>query len=304
MASQDQEPTADGFSPAFRLKKPLKGSRASAGRFIFNSPHSGRTYPGFFLKQSKLPLLRLRSSEDAYVDELFAHTPAQGATFLHSLVPRAYLDLNRQPFELDPLLFRDPLPDFAVSDTRKTGSGLGVIARIVSEGQEIYAEKLPLEEGLERISNYYFPYHKALRALVEAALERHKQAILIDCHSMPSGALPGFAQIPPDFVLGNLFDTSCDYELLHMVRSFLQQMGYVVSVNKPYAGGYVTKEYGHPRANIHTLQIEINRSLYLNERTLQKHAGFDRLQKNLSRLTEKLITSLPDLATGSRLAAE
>ena len=304
MASQEQKTINDCFQPAFKLVKPQGGCDNRAARFIFSSPHSGRIYPPSFLDSSNLSAKQLRSSEDAYVDELFAHTSNQGAHFIHSLVPRAYLDLNRQPYELDPQLFAGQLPDFATSDTVKVKSGLGVIARIVSEGREIYTEQLDIDEALKRINNLYFPYHGALRSLIETVGKKHQQAILIDCHSMPSTTLPGFKLTPPDFVLGNLFDKSCNYELTHLVRSQLQAMGYIVSVNKPYAGGYVTKEYGRPANGVHVLQIEINRELYLDERNVEKTPGFDSLRKNLRRLTKTLIEALPDLALETRLAAE
>ena len=300
MASQERKTIDENFQPAFALVKPSRGDNP----FIFSSPHSGRIYPVSFLESSKLSPLQLRSSEDAYVDELFTHVADQGAHFIHALVPRAYLDLNRHPHELDPKLFATRLPGFAMRDSLKVKSGLGVIARIVSEGREIYAHTLDFDEAQTRIDHLYYPYHEALSTLIKDAQSRHQQAILIDCHSMPSGNLPGFRDIPPDFVLGNLFDKSCDYELTHMIRAQLQSMGYHVSVNKPYAGGYVTKQYGKPLDGVHVLQIEINRSLYLDERTLAKTPGFDELRANLQILTANLMKSLPDLSFGTPLAAE
>lgn len=300
MASQELKTIRENFQPAFTLVKPA----TSKGPLIFSSPHSGRIYPPSFVEHSKLTATQLRSSEDAYVDELFAHVPDQGACFIHSLVPRAYLDLNRHPYELDPHLFSGPLPSFAIRNSIKVKNGLGVIARIVAEGREIYSQPLDLNEALKRINHLYFPYHGVLRSLIKAAQKEHRQAILIDCHSMPSSNLPGFKDCPPDFVLGNLFDKSCDYELTYLVRSELQAMGYHVLVNKPYAGGYVTKKYGNPQKGVHTLQIEINRHLYLNERTQQKTSGFDELRHNLRKLTRTLVDTLPDLSSRSQLAAE
>ncbi len=300
MASQEQTTIEEHFQPAFMLEKPTR----EASPFIFSSPHSGQIYPAAFLQSSQLTPTQLRSSEDAYVNELFAHVADQGAHFIHALVPRAYLDLNRHPHELDPKLFASALPDFAMQDSTKVKSGLGVIARIVSEGREIYTNKLDFEDARTRINHLYFPYHEALRNLIASAQTSHQHAILIDCHSMPSGNLPGFRDIPPDFVLGNQFDKSCDYELTHLVRARLQSMGYHVSVNKPYAGGFVTKEYGKPQNGVHVLQIEINRRLYLNEQTLEKTSGFNELRANLQVLTKNLINSLPDLSSGTSLAAE
>ena len=300
MASQELQTIADSFQPSFKLVAP----EGAANQFIFSSPHSGRIYPRSFIENSALDGAQLRRSEDAYVDELFAHVADQGAHFIHSLVPRAYLDLNRHPYELDPKLFHQPLPEFCNSDSLKVKSGLGVIARIVAEGCEIYKEPLVLDEALTRINALYFPYHKALSELIEQVERNHQHAILIDCHSMPSANLPGFKRNPPDFVLGNLFDKSCDFELTHLVRAKLQGMGYHVSVNKPYAGGYVTKKYGKPKNGIHVMQIEINRALYLRQGTSQKASGFDELRNNLRDLTKNLMTTLPDLSIGQSFAAE
>ncbi len=290
----------DCFTPSFSLVPP----RHEHGPYIFCSPHSGRIYPKAFIKASRLSALQLRSSEDAYVDELFSHVSNQGAWYLKALVPRAFLDLNRHPYELDPKLFDEKMPDYAISSSAKVKNGLGVIARIVSEGREIYKRPLSLSDALTRINHLYFPYHNALGTLIETVKNKHGRAIVLDCHSMPSGNLPGFRDVPPDFVLGNRFDKSCDYELTHFVRSQLQAMGYIVSVNKPYAGGYVTREYGKPKNNVHVMQIEINRQLYLNERCMKKTAGFPKLQENLRKLTQKLISARPDRSLAASLAAE
>ena len=304
MATLEQNTIRKYFEPAFRIEEPRLADGEQASPVIFSSPHSGRIYPASFLTSSRLPAIQLRSSEDAYVDELFSHVSDQGAPFLHALFPRAYLDLNRHPYELDPKLFAGPLPAFAVTDTLKVKSGLGVLARIVSEGREIYRKPLALNDAFERINHLYFPYHNALRSLMGTSQNLHQQAILIDCHSMPSSNLPRGNLVPPDFVLGNRFDKSCDYELTHLVRSQLQSMGYIVSVNKPYAGGYVTKEYGKPQNGAHVLQIEINRRLYLDERTQEKTDGFHDLKENMRLLTQNIIASCPELSLSTQLAAE
>ena len=169
MASQELKTIKNYFEPAFTIAEPRDRVGKPSCPFIFSSPHSGRIYPASFLKNSRLPSHQLRSSEDAYVDELFSHVCDQGAHFIHALVPRAYLDLNRDPHELDPKLFAQTLPPFALTDTVKVKSGLGVIARIVSENRQIYRRPLILKEALERINHLYFPYHNALRTLIEAA---------------------------------------------------------------------------------------------------------------------------------------
>lgn len=305
MVSLEQKIINESFTPSFVLTPPaLPALVDSTAPIIFSSPHSGRLYPRLFLNASRLSARQLRSSEDAYIDELFGHVPQQGAWFLKSLVPRAYLDLNRHPYELDPKLIRDKLPDYAIADSTKVKNGLGVVARIVAEGREIYKRPLPLSDVLRRINHLYFPYHETLRRLIETLRQTAPEVVLIDCHSMPSGNLPGFRAIPPDFVLGNRFDKSCQYELTHFVRARLQAMGYNVSVNKPYAGGYVTREYGQPQKGVHVLQIEISRRLYLDERRVKKAPGFDELQENLRRLTREIIDKRPKLSSVPPLAAE
>lgn len=287
------------LSPPFSIL----GAGRQAAPLIFNSPHSGRIYPSVLIEASRLSPKALRKSEDAYVEELFSATVWQGAALMHAHFPRAYLDINREPYELDPMLFRGDLPPFANTQSLRAMGGLGTIARIVNDKEEIYRKPLSIDAGLVRIEQLYKPYHSALGKLIEDTRRRFGIAFLFDCHSMPSQDVdrPGSWC---DFVLGDRFGTSCAPEVTHAVESFLKSLGYKVALNKPYAGGFITEHYGRPDRNIHTLQIEIDRSLYMNEATFERLPGFTSLQRDIARLTAMMVSDLPALMGGYRTAAE
>lgn len=278
------------------------GAECQRVPIIFNSPHSGRVYPSVFIEASRLSAQALRKSEDAYVEELLASAPEHGAVLMHAHFPRAYIDINREPYELDPLLFRGRLPDFVNSQSLRAVGGLGTIARIVNDKEEIYRGPLMLETAFVRIERLYKPYHAALRALLQSTHERFGTVFMLDCHSMPSQESERGGW--PDFVLGDRFGASCAPEITQLVQTFLKNLGYRVHLNKPYAGGYITEHYGKPHNGIHVLQIEIDRSLYMNEDTFEKSASFPGLQWDLSRLTSLLVQELPHWGGGYRMAAE
>ena len=287
------------LSPPFEVVRP----RELAAPLVFNSPHSGRVYPKAFLAASKLDPMTLRRSEDAYVEELFGFVANLGAPLLYAHFPRAYLDVNREPYELDPALIRDGLPHYANTQSVRVVGGLGTIARIVSESDEIYREPLSLIAALERINRLYTPYHATLRSLLAEAKQAFGLAVLIDCHSMPSHPMTDTGTGRPDFVLGDRYGTSCNGELTRAAAEQLKAQGYVVALNKPYAGGYITEHYGRPHASQHVLQVEINRALYMNETTFAKAPGFERLRQNLECMVKALIACIPTLAV-PRAAAE
>ncbi|WP_442907484.1 N-formylglutamate amidohydrolase [Kaistia sp. MMO-174] len=261
--------------------------------FVFNSPHSGRVYPTAFLEASKLDERTLRRSEDTFVDELFASVVPLGAPLMRAHFPRAWLDVNREPYELDPRMFEGDLPPYANIRSLRVAGGLGTIARVVSENVEIYAEPMPVAEALLRIETIYKPYHERLRQTLATTHERFGYCVLVDCHSMPSTVrtLPGRARA--DIVLGDRYGTSCATEISEAAYALLTDAGYAVARNKPYAGGFITEHYGRPGRGLHALQIEINRGLYMNERTLQPNAGYDRLAADLANFAAAL-SSLPD----------
>jgi N-formylglutamate amidohydrolase len=288
------------LNPPFTVLKPETGDTP----FVFNSPHSGRTYPSSFLSASRLTAVALRKSEDAYVDLLLSGVVGIGATLMQAHFPRAYLDVNREPYELDPALFNEALPDYANTHSLRVVGGLGTIARVVNEQEEIYRGPLAVSAALERIERLYKPYHATLSGLLEEARRRFGYAVLVDFHSMPSyqGDKGGAQRV--DFVLGDRFGTSCPREMVRLVERFLSGLGYKVALNKPYAGGYITERYGVPSEGLHTLQIEVNRSLYMDEETLALRRDFRNLRAHLTELAVMIIKSLPGSLAPRQAAAE
>jgi N-formylglutamate amidohydrolase len=299
MSLREPEAMEKELAPPFTVERP----EALQGPLVFNSPHSGRIYPSAFLAASRLDCRTLRRSEDAFVEELFGFVTSLGAPLLHAHFPRAYLDVNREPYELDPVLFRDGLPHYANTQSVRVVGGLGTIARIVSESDEIYREPLSVGAALERINRLYAPYHDTLKALVVESQREFGLAVLIDCHSMPSSPMADQGGGRPDFVLGDRFGTSCSGELTRMAATQLKALGYVVALNKPYAGGYITEHYGRPHKGQHALQIEVNRALYMDETTFEKSGGFDRLCGDLETVVRALMAGVSGLAI-PRAAAE
>ncbi|HEX2017799.1 MAG TPA: N-formylglutamate amidohydrolase [Aurantimonas sp.] len=270
--------TASGDVPAFQLIEPAE----SRIPFVFCSPHSGRDYPEDLIRATRLTSESVRRSEDLFVDRLFDFVTDLGAPLLAARFPRAYLDVNREPYELDPNMFAEALPGYANSGSVRVAGGLGTIPRIVAENEEIYRTALPLSEGLQRIESVYKPFHQALEDALTRTRDRFGLAILVDCHSMPSSvrALPGGRR--PDMVIGDRFGTSAAGRLVAIASSRLAALGYDVARNKPYAGGFITERYGRPSMGFHAIQIEINRALYADERTYRPHDGFALLRDRLA----------------------
>jgi len=276
----DGDDTLAAISTApFEIRRPVGGA---ARPLIFASPHSGRVYPHEMMAASALDAGSIRKSEDAFVDTLIEEATDHGATILTSVYARAYVDVNREAYELDQTMFEDELPAFAVARSARAAAGLGAIARIVAEGHEIYNRKLTFAEAKARIEAVHRPYHAALSELVEEALAAHGQALVIDWHSMPSAA--GRLGRGCDFVLGDRFGQACSARVTTAVEHALQARGYRVARNNPYAGGFTTEHYGRPAKGVHALQIEIDRSLYLDEASLQPSSGFASLKADLKAL--------------------
>jgi N-formylglutamate amidohydrolase len=286
--------------PACRLALPVEQTVP----FVFNSPHSGRFYPRDFLAATCLDRSEVRRSEDLLVDQLFAPVVALGAPLLAANYPRAYLDVNREPYELDPKMFVGRLPAYANIRSLRVAGGLGTIPRVVSDAANIYKAPLPVEEALARIERIYRPYHDALRRLLAHTHVAFGIAILIDCHSMPSNIRGGPARVRPDFVLGDRFGASCMPALTDCAAETLQALGYTVCRNKPYAGGFITEHYGRPARGLHALQIEVNRALYMDEFRLEPHRGFERLSADLARLAAALLAVVATASDDLREAAE
>ena len=287
------------LTPPYSLLRPEEQTTP----VVLCSPHSGRVYPRAFLEASRLDAHTLRKSEDCFVDELFAPAVGLGAPLIAARFPRAYLDVNREPYELDPELFSGRLPDFANTQSARVVGGLGTIARIVADTEEIYRERLPVGVAFERIERLYRPFHSALADLLETTRKRFGIAVLVDCHSMPSASIGQPPGGRPHFVLGDRFGASCDARLTRFIRDILQGAGYDVQVNRPYAGGFITEHYGNPGYGVQSLQLEINRALYLDEATFTKNKDFPKLVRTLSDMTSKVFAALP-LLLERRAAAE
>lgn len=274
----------------------IRAPAEQAVPLVLASPHSGRDYPAAFLAQSALDPKTLRKSEDSFVDELFAGAPQLGAPLLRALFPRAYLDPNREPYELDPGMFEGPLPDYVNARSPRVAAGLGTIARVVASGADIYARRLSFDEARQRIEALYHPYHAALQSLVAGTVARFGCCILVDCHSMPSVGGPmdkdtGLSRV--DFVLGDCYGSSCSSVVIDTAERVLREQGYRVVRNAPYAGGYTTRHYGKPQAGIHALQIETNRRLYMDEANHAKGPRFDSVAKDLAAVVAALAAISP-----------
>ncbi len=267
---------------------------------VFASPHSGRHYPPEMLAAAAVRPEQLRRSEDAFVDEIIAPAAAAGAGLILARHGRAWMDLNREPWELDPAMFADDIPDFARGKSARVAAGLGAIARLAAEGREIYARKLTFAEAQARVARTHQPYHDALERLLARARKAHGMAVLIDWHSMPEAAAR--TAVTPrhgkgcDIVLGDRFGAACTRKLTDLVERELEAMGYRVARNAPYAGGYTTEHYGKPQQRTHALQIEISRALYMDETTLEPAEGLARLTADVGRLAQVLAERWPDLA--------
>ncbi|MGI9372712.1 MAG: N-formylglutamate amidohydrolase [Hyphomicrobiales bacterium] len=275
---------------------------------VFNSPHSGNTYPLHFVEGSKLDSHALRRSEDALVDILFQPVVTLGMPLIKVNFPRAYLDVNREPYELDPSMFRQQLPDYVNTSSMRVAGGLGTIPRVVSETEEIYRELLDFEEAEDRIQNLYVPYHGRLEGLLNECRARFGEVLLVDCHSMPSSVNPAFSHETdnrrPDFVLGDRYGSTCNGAITDTFEALLIDAGYTVARNKPYAGGHITQHYGRPAHNRHAMQVEVNRALYMDETTLLAHEGFAQLQDKLAEIIEHFVSQLPSILNPGSIAAE
>jgi N-formylglutamate deformylase len=274
----------DELDPPYEIIEPA----ACIAPVAFNSPHSGSTYSRDFLSLSQLDIGTLRRSEDSFVDGLVAGVVKRGYPLMRAHFPRCYVDVNREPYELDPRMFEGRLPSFANTRSMRVAGGLGTVARVVGDAQEIYDQRIPVDDALARIETLYKPYHRALRRLFTKLHRDFGAAVLIDCHSMPSSAGHKDDRPRPEFVLGDRYGTSCVGAVSETVEQTLRGMGYTVSRNKPYAGGFITEHYGNPAAGLHAIQLEINRGLYMDERRYERIAAFARLAADLETLADRL----------------
>ncbi len=256
---------------------------------VFSSPHSGRNYLSHLMRQTRLDDREIRLSEDAYVDRLFAEAPRLGAPFLCADIPRAFIDLNRNPDELDPELIEGLRRSVS---TPRTRVGLGVIPRIVSSDQAIYSGLLSREEAESRITDFFFPYHDALQEIVDATVARLGQAVLFDCHSMPHDSMVSetfMGNIKPDIILGDRHGRACGLEIIEWTEAAFAEAGFRVAKNVQYSGAYTVQRYGLPERQRHAVQIEVDRSLYLDEASIVPNSRFDDTRRRLAGAMEHLV---------------
>jgi len=290
----------DEFDPPFEILEPGEWR----GPVVFNSPHSGKIYPHGFLVATRLDLQTLRRSEDSFVDDLVMGVVERGYPLVRAHFPRCYIDVNREPYELDPRMFDGRLPSFANTRSMRVAGGLGTVARVVGDAQEIYDQRLSVEEALRRIETLYKPYHRTLRRLFSRIHREFDAAVLIDCHSMPSSTGAKDDRPRADVVLGDRYGTSCVAAVSETIEETLRAFGLMVSRNKPYAGGFITEHYGNPTAGLHAIQLEVNRGLYMNERTFERTTGFASLAAHLQTLADRLAAIPIEELRPYRAAAE
>jgi len=252
---------------------------------VFDSPHSGRHYPADF--RYSCPIEVLRRAEDAFVDELYSAAPAHGATLIAALFPRSYLDANRAVDDLDEALIDGDWPA-PLMPSHKTRAGLGLVRRVVRPGAPIYDGKLPIGEILARVERCHTPYHRVLDEACSGAHRKFGAVWHVNCHSMPSHPTAKAEGDCADFVLGDRDGTTCGRDFTEFVAGVLRDRGYDVRINEVYKGVEIVKRQGRPAERRHSLQIEVDRSLYMNQKTLDKTAGFAALQADITHLIEAL----------------
>lgn len=267
---------------------------------IFASPHSGCTYPDWFLAESRLDAQQLRSSEDAFVDQLILPALDHGAAVLTARVPRCLVDLNRGPEEIDPLVVQGALPR---AMNPRIMAGLGVIPRVVSQGRSIHDRPMPRAEAESRLDRFWHPYHRALAGLIDEAVGRFGGAVLIDMHSMPRDALAHLPRPRPDMVLGDRNGVSAAPRISAAVAEAVAGEGFRLRRNSPFSGAYITATYGRPRGNVHVVQLELDRSLYMDEGRIEPRADFALFRARFARVLARLAQLRPD-AGDTAIAAE
>ncbi len=289
MAGKDEqigeEDMAALYAEQFHILRPFRQTVP----FVFASPHSGRAYPASFVTQSRLNATALRRSEDAFVDELFCGAVALGAPMLAARFPRAFLDANRAPAEIDSAMFDGTLPVAVDVPSPRVNAGLGVIPRIVRDGAEIYRGKLKPGDAEERLTKLYRPYHAALAQLIEETRTQFGVAVVIDCHSMPSAAAI------PDVVLGDRYGMAAAPAVTRAAELAFEAFGFSHARNTPYAGGYTTQLHGRRERDVHALQVEINRALYLDEERIAKGPRFELVHARLTEALTRLVAIEPAL---------
>ena len=261
---------------------------------VLDSPHSGTWYPDDF--QPACDLTVLRRAEDTHVDKLYDFAPGLGVAWVEAHFPRSYLDANRDLTELDVSLLDAAWPD-PVEEGAKVRLGKGLVWRLTDDGVALYDRKLSIAEVRQRIERCWRPYHEAVAQAIDAAHARHGYSIHVNCHSMPAVAASHATEFPglvhADFVIGDRDGSTADPAIGRWMARFLEERGYTVSLNHPYKGVELVRRYGDPTMQRHSIQLEINRRLYMDEASLELHEGYDRLKPHLRELVEQLVVLDP-----------
>ncbi|MHA7898885.1 MAG: N-formylglutamate amidohydrolase [Henriciella sp.] len=275
--------TQESWPDAYTLSR----SERVVAPVIFASPHSGQVYPQSMRELLSVPLSDLQRTEDAFVDELYASASDQGGILLSATYARGFVDLNRDARELDASMFHNGLPRMAGMPSARVKAGLGCLPRVGASGRDIYTQPISREDGQFRLEAVHDRYHEVLQQEIDALKPDWSDIFVIDCHSMPSRQ-PGRSNLP-DIVLGDRFGSSCSAKLTSLVERHFRREGLSVTRNAPYAGGYTTRRYGRPRRGVHVLQIELNRSLYMNELDVLKSHGFERTRSQIDQLINQIL---------------
>ena len=258
---------------------------------IISLPHSGDNYYSEFIKSSLLDKDELCRAEDSFVDEIWDFSINEGYCYIKSTIPRIYVDLNRHPLELDPYLCSSDIPKFEQSKSLKVLSGIGVIPKVSNYGNDIYSEPLSRAEIRKRLISYYFPYHRALKYMIKRLKNKFKDVLVIDCHSMPSSDVPKKSTFV-DINLGNNYGLSISENIFNLIRGNFEKLGFIVEENIPYSGGFITQFYGNPSDGIHVLQLEINRSIFMDEKLLKKNRNIEQISKKIRKATKSILLKL------------
>lgn len=281
-----EPPKQTDLNGSFEVPYTFESAEGNAAPILFASPHSGSLYPDEMCRALSVPLMDLRRTEDAFVEELFAAAPQSGAMLIAARYARSVVDLNRDPRELDAEMFADGLPRTSGLPTARVEAGLGCLPRVGADGVSIYKRLLTRAEGEARLSGIHDAYHARLGDELAALKQTHGVAVLMDCHSMPSKQ-PGRRHLA-DIVLGDRFGSSCDPKLIGSAERAFRAEGFSVTRNAPYAGGYTTRRYGRPRRKVHAMQIEINRGLYMDEESVSQNAAFPAIQAAITRVVAEI----------------
>ena len=287
MVTAKDLPDQFNFMKLFKLLEPEN----KTNNIIYNSPHSGEKFPDGFLETTLIDKSILLSSADSFVDQLFEDAPINGSSIISNIYARSFIDTNREAFELDPDMFSGEITKKLNYRSNKVKLGFGSIAKFAVNRKDIYADKIPFEEALSRLDNYYYPVHKKLTSLIESRFDDFGYAMLVDCHSMPSYKFLGqdvFRSSQPDIILGDLHGKSCHPAITDYLIKFFKEQDLTVTCNAPFAGGFNTQNYGKPKKNRHAIQIEINKSLYMDEFERTQNKQFQSIKKMMTKLSKKL----------------